>query len=194
MPTRHAAFLYAPMPPAYGAQATFTERRIRLCATAHTASSDKVIPLCKRCISLQLLHRPNEFIPKLPSLCSISMDLFVCVGKRIQIIHSFSNTGVIKMTQHISIRVPWKDNGYSGRVCEKPCFNTSCTKLKIISKDKNDSLEERLAGQCIKGNEKCIPCLAEGGCFMSQDTYIRQETHPYKKTVPIHTVIFYQLI
>ena len=60
MPTRHAAFLYAPMPAAYGAQATFTERRIRLCATAHTASSDKVIPLCKHGEKAYQLKRLNE--------------------------------------------------------------------------------------------------------------------------------------
>ena len=88
------------------------------------------------------------------------------------------------MAQHISIRVPWKDNGFSGKVCNRPCFNTSCTRLKNIAENKNDSYEGRYAGQSIKQNNLSIPCLAEGGCFMSQDSYTRQETHPYKKSNP----------
>ena len=30
------------------------------------------------------------------------------------------------MIQHLSVRIPWKDNGYDGYVCKKPCFNNSC--------------------------------------------------------------------
>ncbi len=30
------------------------------------------------------------------------------------------------MAQHLSIRVPWKDNGYTGLICRKPCCNNSC--------------------------------------------------------------------
>ena len=47
------------------------------------------------------------------------------------------------MAQHISIRVPWKDNGYTGLVCEKPCYNTACMKLKNIAKNKNDNIIQR---------------------------------------------------
>ncbi|MBQ9393961.1 MAG: AAA family ATPase [Proteobacteria bacterium] len=88
------------------------------------------------------------------------------------------------MAQHLSIRIPWKDNGFSGKVCDRPCFNTSCTRLKNIAENKNDSYEGRYAGQSIKQNKLSIPCLAEGGCFMSQDSYTRQEIHPYKKSNP----------
>jgi hypothetical protein len=31
------------------------------------------------------------------------------------------------MAQHISIRIPWKDNGYGGLVCDKPCYNKGTT-------------------------------------------------------------------
>jgi hypothetical protein len=30
------------------------------------------------------------------------------------------------MIQHLSIRIPWKDNGYDGLVCENPCHNNAC--------------------------------------------------------------------
>lgn len=85
------------------------------------------------------------------------------------------------MTQHISIRVPWKDNGYNGYVCNKPCLNNACLCLKNISENRNDKFEHCLAGCSILGHEKEIPCLAEGGCFMSPDEYKLIEVHPYKQ-------------
>ena len=84
------------------------------------------------------------------------------------------------MAQHISIRTPWKDNGYSGQICDKPCFNTSCMILKNIAENKDDAKEGGLAGQSIKGHELEIPCLSEGGCFMSEQTFLKT-IHPYKK-------------
>ena len=44
------------------------------------------------------------------------------------------------MAQHISVRVPWKDNGYTGRVCNKPCYNNACLRLKNIADSRDDSL------------------------------------------------------
>lgn len=85
------------------------------------------------------------------------------------------------MAQHISIRVPWKDNGYSGLVCNKPCYNNACLRLKNIADNRDDEAEERLAGCPIAGHEAEIPCLSEGGCFMSKDTYSKMTVHPYKK-------------
>ena len=84
------------------------------------------------------------------------------------------------MAQHLSVRIPWKDNGYSGLVCNKPCYNNACLRLKNISGSRNDELEERLSGCPIKGHEAEIPCLSEGGCFMSPDSYVKTTVHPYK--------------
>lgn len=88
------------------------------------------------------------------------------------------------MAQHISIRVPWKDNGYSGLVCKKPCNNNACLRLKNIADKRDDEAESELAGRPIKGHEAEIPCLSEGGCFMSGDTYSKTTVHPYKKGNP----------
>ena len=84
------------------------------------------------------------------------------------------------MAQHLSVRIPWKDNGYSGFVCNKPCYNNSCLRLKNISGSRDDALEEKLSGCAIKGHEAEIPCLSEGGCFMSPERYIKTTIHPYK--------------
>lgn len=88
------------------------------------------------------------------------------------------------MAQHISIRVPWKDNGYTGNICEHPCSNTSCIRLKNIAENKNDEKEATIAGQPVKGHEEEIPCLSEGGCFMTEDSYVKTTVHPYKKNNP----------
>ncbi len=85
------------------------------------------------------------------------------------------------MAQHLSVRVPWKDNGYSGLVCNKPCYNNACLRLSNIADSRNDELEDSLHGCPILGHEAEIPCLSEGGCFMSSDTYKKTTIHPYKK-------------
>lgn len=90
------------------------------------------------------------------------------------------------MAQHLSIRVPWKDNGYNGLVCDKPCYNNACLRLKNIAGNRDDELEDGLKGCLIKGHEAEIPCLGEGGCFMSSETYIKETIHPYQKTSKQH--------
>lgn len=84
------------------------------------------------------------------------------------------------MAQHLSVRIPWKDNGYNGLVCNKPCCNNACLRLKNISSNRDDELEESLKGCSIKGHEAEIPCLSEGGCFLSSDAYVKMTIHPYK--------------
>lgn len=86
------------------------------------------------------------------------------------------------MAQHISVRVPWKDNGYTGLVCNKPCYNNSCLRLKNIADSRDDAVEDKLAGCPILGHEAEIPCLSEGGCFMSKSSYSKLTVHPYKKS------------
>jgi hypothetical protein len=88
------------------------------------------------------------------------------------------------MTQHLSIRVPWKDNGYGGLVCAKPCYNNSCLRLKNIAENRDDRLEAELAGCAMAGHEEDLPCLSEGGAFMSPVSYTKISEHPYKKSNP----------
>lgn len=88
------------------------------------------------------------------------------------------------MAQHLSIRIPWKDNGYCGLVCDKPCYNNACLRLKNISDSRNDTLEESLRGQPIAGHENEIPCISEGGVFMSERPHTKISIHPYKESNP----------
>lgn len=83
------------------------------------------------------------------------------------------------MAQHLSIRVPWKDNGYADRVCYGPCHNTACLRLKNIAENRDDNFEESIRGQSVIGHECEVPCLSEGGFFMSPIDILRQVDHPY---------------
>ena len=96
------------------------------------------------------------------------------------------------MARHLSVRIPWKDNGYSSLVCNKPCYNNACLRLKNISSSRDDELEEKLHGCPIKGHEAEIPCLSEGGCFMSPDRYVKMSVHPYKASNPKTHGHFYE--
>lgn len=88
------------------------------------------------------------------------------------------------MIQNISIRVPWSDNGWCGKVCNHPCTNTDCLRLKNIYENKNELEEEKIAGKPLKGIEKQVPCIAEGVAFMSPDELVRTVIHPYKANNP----------
>ena len=85
------------------------------------------------------------------------------------------------MAQHISIRVPWHDSGWKGFVCEDPASNMSCLRLKNIYENKKDAIECALCGQCMTDHEADLPCIGEGGAFMSEHEFHRSTVHPYKK-------------
>ncbi|RMD01090.1 RNA helicase [Clostridium autoethanogenum] len=88
------------------------------------------------------------------------------------------------MTQHISIRVPWHDNGWNGSVCNEPSCNNSCLRLKNIYENRKDEVEDSLCGQCMENNEDKLPCVGEGASFMSPVELSKTTIHPYKKSNP----------
>ncbi len=85
--------------------------------------------------------------------------------------------------KHISIRVPWHDTGWDGRVCAAPRLNGACVKLKRIAKDRDDDKEEAVAGESIKDlpQEKWPVCVAERVGFMAPFEYVREAEHPYNR-------------
>lgn len=48
---------------------------------------------------------------------------------------------------HVTIRVPWHDSGWTGKVYERPLDKTSCLILKRVAERRRDDTEERGAGQ-----------------------------------------------
>ena len=88
--------------------------------------------------------------------------------------------------RHISVRVPWHDNGWVGTVCNDPRGNSACLKLPRIAESKDEASEIRLASKHFKDlRDFEVPsCLREGSAFMSQHPLVRYHEHPYWKSSP----------
>lgn len=85
--------------------------------------------------------------------------------------------------RHLSIRVPWHDNGWNGTICNRPQENSSCLILKNCAVNRDDEKEESLAGKSIERlNQEQFPaCVRERGTFMCDFSFINVVEHPYKK-------------
>lgn len=92
--------------------------------------------------------------------------------------------------RHISIRVPWHDNGWNGTVCREPELNCSCLRLSRISEHRSNQKKlnqcEPVRGRSLRElDQKAWPiCVAERAMFMSPFEYTRTATHPYVVTSP----------
>lgn len=85
--------------------------------------------------------------------------------------------------KHVSIRVPWHDTGWDGRVCEAPVLNGACLNLKRIAEKRNDQAEESTAGRSIEvlPQAQWPPCISERAGFMAPFEYVREANHPYNR-------------
>ncbi|MES1243724.1 MAG: AAA family ATPase [Acidobacteriota bacterium] len=85
--------------------------------------------------------------------------------------------------RHISIRVPWHDTGWDGRVCAAPRLNGSCLKLKRIAENRDDAAEEAVAGKRLDElpQARWPACAAERMGFMAPFEYVRLANHPYNR-------------
>lgn len=83
--------------------------------------------------------------------------------------------------RHISIRVPWHDTGWDGRVCTAPRLNGACLKLKRVAEERDDAAEEAVAGKRLDElpQAKWPACAAERMGFMAPFEYVRMANHPY---------------
>lgn len=92
--------------------------------------------------------------------------------------------------RHISVRVPWHDDGWKGTVCKHPELNGSCLRLPRISKHRGNPEKanqcEAVAGRDIHDlDAKMWPCcVPERAMFMSPAEYERLAVHPYTNTSP----------
>jgi len=90
--------------------------------------------------------------------------------------------------KHLSIRVPWHDNGWNGTVCRDPKGNASCLVLDRIRETRDDEEEIEMAGELLSELpiEKWPVCVDERGTFMSPFEIIRKISHPYSSTSDYH--------
>lgn len=86
--------------------------------------------------------------------------------------------------QHLTIRVPWHDNGWQGTFCNNPCGNTSCTILPRIATGRDDAHETEQAGKSLEklGREQLPPCVDEHGTIMAPFALSMLKNHPYAQS------------
>lgn len=84
--------------------------------------------------------------------------------------------------QHISMRVPWRDQPWDDKVCHSPLDNSSCLLLKNIGDKRMDGWETDVAGRSFAELPQYdqLPCLSERGTFMSSHGYALVKEHPYR--------------
>jgi energy-coupling factor transporter ATP-binding protein EcfA2 len=87
--------------------------------------------------------------------------------------------------RHITVRVPWHDAGWNGRVCTAPSANTSCLVLSRIAAAKRDDQDE-LAGELFEQLDRSAlpPCVDERVSFMADHDLVLTKQHPYKQSSP----------
>jgi len=83
--------------------------------------------------------------------------------------------------QHISMRVPWRDQPWDDKVCHSPLDNSSCLLLRNIGGRRDDEWESEVAGRSFAELPyQRLPCLTERGTFMSEHGYVLEKEHPYR--------------
>lgn len=89
-----------------------------------------------------------------------------------------------KSLKHLSIRVPWHDNGWNGSVCKHPEHNQACLKLPRIAGTKDDQQEMAVCGKLINeiSAEDWPACVTERGMFMAPFDFQKVTTHPYAQS------------
>lgn len=88
------------------------------------------------------------------------------------------------MPGNFSIRVPWHDCGWSGRVCANPANNIACRAIKGIAEQRNADKGVKCEdcadmGKDAWGEDFTPPCLKENGFFLSSEEHSFTERHPY---------------
>lgn len=88
--------------------------------------------------------------------------------------------------KHLSVRVPWHDNGWNGSVCNNPKANGACLILKNCALNRNDEQEQLFAGQLISNltEEEYPVCIGERATFMAPFAIHKTISHPYAISSP----------
>lgn len=88
--------------------------------------------------------------------------------------------------KHLSVRVPWHDNGWNGSVCSNPKANGACLILKNCALNRDDEQEDSVKGQLLKDlDENQFPvCVGERATFMANFNFYKTLKHPYAESSP----------
>jgi ATP-dependent exoDNAse (exonuclease V) alpha subunit len=92
--------------------------------------------------------------------------------------------------RHVSIRVPWHQNGWDGSICSHAKGNASCLVLKEVRDRRDDNQEAADGGASIQdlSSDRWPACMTERGTFMSPFAFDRTIRHPYASFSGEHEV------
>ena len=81
--------------------------------------------------------------------------------------------------RHLSVRVPWHDAGWTGKICDAPHLNGACAKLKRIAEGKNEKAELAIAGMSFSDlpREQWPCCVDERATFMASFAMEQEKRH-----------------
>ncbi|WP_414897536.1 M48 family metallopeptidase [Rhodovulum sp. YEN HP10] len=98
-------------------------------------------------------------------------------------------------TMHVSVRVPWHDSRWAGKICANPRGNTSCLILPRVAETKDDDFETSVAGANWDTEGVRLPaCAAERGAFMAPFGYLNETVQRWKRIVGAEPGRFVQVM
>ena len=96
---------------------------------------------------------------------------------------SLSSGAVELPMHHVSVRVPWHDTDWTGRVCAAPRTNQSCAVLNRIKKEKDPDSLAQIAETSFAEleQEQLPPCVLERVGFMRSRPLVYERKHAYAR-------------
>lgn len=94
--------------------------------------------------------------------------------------------------RHLSVRVPWHDSIWNGRVCADARANSACLALRRTAEFRDDAQEAACAGARFDAIKSPPPCLAERGAFLSPYPLSLRTQLAYSSYSPEHQHILPQ--
>ena len=92
-------------------------------------------------------------------------------------------------TRHLSVRVPWHDTAWDGRICTNPAGNHACMILPGVCENRDAEREAESAGCSWNGldQDRLPPCVVERAGFLRPFAMQNLRNHRYaRRTSPTH--------
>lgn len=83
--------------------------------------------------------------------------------------------------KHVSVRVPWHDNGWNGRVCLDSRSNSPCLAIRRNARNRDDDFEQENCDRPFSALSKLPPCIAERGAFLSPEAILYRSVLDYSR-------------
>ncbi|MCW2900078.1 MAG: putative exodeoxyribonuclease-like protein, partial [Streptosporangiaceae bacterium] len=145
-------------------------------------AADKVAGSCSP-PSRRDITQPMRPFRRSPRSVQVRLGALSVPGRKLAASSHGRRGDTVPYVQHLSVRVPWHDAGWDGRVCADPLGNSSCVLLENIGQRRNDALEVQHAGKGFNELPGGPPaCAAERGGFLSSRDHALQVEHPYRHT------------